>query len=128
MWQDPIVQDVRKAGEELAKQANYDLHTFFQNLRNNEKKENLKVVSRTTSRSSRGRSGRWNFREPAYQNVIRKWIRKLRIASQLNGAVRRKKMSDVVMPSLYAGSCEQDPEMVRELGSELETEQPIQSA
>ena len=46
MWQDPIVQDVRKAGEELAKQANYDLHTFFQNLRNNEKRRNYKVISR----------------------------------------------------------------------------------
>jgi len=46
MWKDPIVQDVRKAGEELAKQANYDLHIFFQNLRNNEKKQNYKVVSR----------------------------------------------------------------------------------
>lgn len=46
MWKDPIVQDVRKAGEELAKQANYDLHIFFQNLRNNEKKRNPKVVSR----------------------------------------------------------------------------------
>ncbi|MBU1598594.1 hypothetical protein KKG61_00555 [bacterium] len=46
MWQDPIVQDVRKAGEELAKQANYDLHTFFKNLRNNEKKRNSKVVAK----------------------------------------------------------------------------------
>ena len=46
MWKDPIVQDVRKAGEELAKQANYDLHIFFQNLRNNEKKENYRIVSR----------------------------------------------------------------------------------
>jgi len=46
MWKDPIVQDVRKAGEELAKQANYDLHTFFQNLRNNENKRNYKIVSR----------------------------------------------------------------------------------
>jgi len=46
MWRDPIVQEVRKAGEELAKQANYDLHTFFQNLRNNEKKRKHKVVSR----------------------------------------------------------------------------------
>ncbi|MFH0775590.1 MAG: hypothetical protein V2A53_08915 [bacterium] len=45
MWQDPIVQDVRKAGEELAKQANYDLHTFFQNLRNNEKKEKQSAIS-----------------------------------------------------------------------------------
>jgi hypothetical protein len=46
MWQDPIVRDVRKAGEELARRANYDLHTFFQNLRNNEKERNHKVVSR----------------------------------------------------------------------------------
>jgi hypothetical protein len=46
MWQDPIVQDVRRAGEELAKQANYDQYTFFQNLRNNEKKENFKVTTR----------------------------------------------------------------------------------
>ena len=45
MWQDPIVQEVRKAGEELAKQADYDLHIFFQNLRNNERKQNCKVVS-----------------------------------------------------------------------------------
>ncbi len=52
MWQDPIVQDVRKAGEALAKQANYDLHTFFQNLRNNEKKRNSKVVSRTGGKVS----------------------------------------------------------------------------
>jgi len=60
MWRDPIVQDVRKAGEELAKQANYDLHTFFQNLRNNEKKRKHKVVSRlkkqvTFSRASDAR-------------------------------------------------------------------------
>ena len=39
MWEDPIVNEVRKASEDLAKQANYDLHTFFQNLRNNEKKQ-----------------------------------------------------------------------------------------
>ena len=52
MWQDIIVQDVRKAGEALAKQANYDLHTFFQNLRNNEKKRNSKVVSRAEGKVS----------------------------------------------------------------------------
>ena len=46
MLKDPIVQEVRKAGEELTKQADYDLHIFFQNLRNNEKKRNYKVVSR----------------------------------------------------------------------------------
>lgn len=37
-WVDPIVQEVREAREELARQANYDLHTLFQNLRKNEKK------------------------------------------------------------------------------------------
>jgi hypothetical protein len=44
-WQDPLVQEVRKAGEELAKRANYNLHTFFQNLRDNEKKQGYRVVS-----------------------------------------------------------------------------------
>jgi hypothetical protein len=43
MWEDPIVDETRKAGEELAKRANYDLHTFFENLRNNGKKENGKL-------------------------------------------------------------------------------------
>ena len=46
MWKDPIVQDIRKAYEILAKQANYDLHTYFQNLRINEKKRKPKIVSR----------------------------------------------------------------------------------
>ena len=46
MWKDPVVQDVRKAGEELAKQANYDLHIFFQNLRTNEKKQDYRIISR----------------------------------------------------------------------------------
>ena len=45
MWKDPIVQEVRKAGEELAKQANFNLRTFFQNLRNKEKEEHAKVIS-----------------------------------------------------------------------------------
>ena len=46
MWQDPIVQEIRKAGEELAKRANYNLHIFFQNLRKNEKKQHYKVITR----------------------------------------------------------------------------------
>jgi hypothetical protein len=46
MWVDPIVQEVRDAGGELAKKANYDLHTFFKNLRDNEKKRASKVISR----------------------------------------------------------------------------------
>jgi hypothetical protein len=56
MWRDPIVQEVRKAGEELAKQANYDLHTFFQNLRNNEKKRKHKVVSRLRKQTTFSRA------------------------------------------------------------------------
>jgi len=32
MWKDPIVQEARKAGEKLARQADYNLHTFFQKL------------------------------------------------------------------------------------------------
>jgi hypothetical protein len=46
MWQDPIVKEVRKAGEELARLADYDLHTFFENLRKSQSKRNAKVVSR----------------------------------------------------------------------------------
>jgi len=46
MWKDPIVEEVRKAREELARRANYDLHTFFENLRKNEKKRRNRVISR----------------------------------------------------------------------------------
>ena len=45
MWKDPIVQEVRKAGEELAEEANYSLRDLFQRLRDNEKKSNPKVVA-----------------------------------------------------------------------------------
>lgn len=31
MYKDPIVEEVRKIGEELAKEANYDIHTLFEN-------------------------------------------------------------------------------------------------
>ena len=46
MWKDPIVQEVRKAGEELAKKSNYSLQGLFQSLRNNEKKSKAKVHTR----------------------------------------------------------------------------------
>ncbi len=45
MWKDPIVNEVRKVREEIAKQSNYDLHTYFENLRNNAKKREWKTVS-----------------------------------------------------------------------------------
>ena len=50
MWKDPIVQEVRKAGEELARQADYNLHTFFQKLRKNEKECLYEVPKRVVSK------------------------------------------------------------------------------
>ena len=38
MWKDPIVEEVRKAGEELAKKSNYNLQSMLQSLRESEKK------------------------------------------------------------------------------------------
>lgn len=48
MWIDPIIKEVRDAGEEMAKKANYDLYTFSQNLLDNEKQRNPEIVSRDT--------------------------------------------------------------------------------
>lgn len=50
MWKDPIVEEVRNAGKELQRQANNDLHTFFENLRKNEKKHKGKIVSRVNEK------------------------------------------------------------------------------
>lgn len=50
MWKDPIVQEARKAGEELARQADYNLHTFFQKLRKNEKEQLYKAPKRAISK------------------------------------------------------------------------------
>jgi hypothetical protein len=51
MWDDPVVKEIRKAGEQLAKDANYDLHTFFENMRESEKKRKDKTVSKTKYKS-----------------------------------------------------------------------------
>lgn len=48
MWKDPIVQEVRKAGEELARKSNYSLQGLFQSLRDNEKKSKTKVHTRAS--------------------------------------------------------------------------------
>ena len=45
MCDDPVVKEVRKAGEELARKANYNVHTFFENLRKKEKEESRKIIS-----------------------------------------------------------------------------------
>ena len=43
MWKDPIVEEVRKAGEEFAKKSNYSLQAMLQSLRESEKKSKAKV-------------------------------------------------------------------------------------
>lgn len=53
MWEDPVVKDVRKAGEELAKQSKYDMDQLFKRLRENEKKSKFKIVSRTELKDAR---------------------------------------------------------------------------
>ncbi|WP_347273011.1 hypothetical protein [Candidatus Kuenenia sp.] len=50
MRKDPIVQEARKAGEELARQANYNFHVFFQKLRKNEKEGFFAVPKRVVSK------------------------------------------------------------------------------
>ncbi len=50
MWKDTIVQEVRKAGEELARQADYNLHTFFQQLRKNEKERPYETPKKAVSK------------------------------------------------------------------------------
>jgi hypothetical protein len=52
MWVDPIVQEVRDAGEELAKRAHYDLHILVEQLRENEKKSCSPIVSRMNIQKS----------------------------------------------------------------------------
>ena len=44
MINDPIVKEVRKAGEKLAKKSDYNVHIFFEKLRKNESLRNFKIV------------------------------------------------------------------------------------
>ena len=53
MWQDPIVKEVRKVGEELAKKNHYNIEDLFQNLRNNEKKSKARVASKSKEKTLR---------------------------------------------------------------------------
>lgn len=45
MWQDPIVEEVRRYRQEYAAQFNYDLKAICQDLRDRQKKSSRKVVS-----------------------------------------------------------------------------------
>lgn len=45
MWQDSIVEEVRKIREAYAKQFNYDLQAIHRDLKEQEKKSGRKIVS-----------------------------------------------------------------------------------
>ena len=47
MRKDPIIEEVRKAGENLAREAGYNVHSFFNLLREREKLHVARVVSLT---------------------------------------------------------------------------------
>jgi hypothetical protein len=38
IWNDPIVEEVRKAGEEMAREAGYNLHKLCERLRKSERR------------------------------------------------------------------------------------------
>lgn len=52
---DPIVKEVREAGERLAAEAGYDVHRFFENLREVEKKRDQPLVREPVTKSSGNR-------------------------------------------------------------------------
>jgi hypothetical protein len=45
MFNDPIIEEVRKSGEKLAATVGYDKIKFIERLRQNQKNSNRKVVS-----------------------------------------------------------------------------------
>ena len=45
MINDPIIEEVRKAGEDLAKESGYDLHVFCERLRKSEKRNQKRYKS-----------------------------------------------------------------------------------
>lgn len=55
---DPIVKEVREAGAKLAAEAGYDVHQFFENLREDERKYDRPLVREPVAKSSSERRGR----------------------------------------------------------------------
>lgn len=54
MWKDPIVEETRAAGQQLAAQAGGDLHAFFEHLRHAQQRYAARVVDRLESTSPPG--------------------------------------------------------------------------
>jgi len=55
---DPIVKEVREAGAKLAAEAGHDVHRFFENLREVEKKCDRPLVREPVAKSSWRRPSR----------------------------------------------------------------------
>ena len=45
MWIDPIIEEIRQAGDEYAAKFNYDLAAMFRDLKDRQQKEGRRVVS-----------------------------------------------------------------------------------
>lgn len=56
MWQDPIVEEVRRARAEFAQKHNNDLHAMCEAIRKEQEESGRKVVSRPP-------------RKPTFQNI-----------------------------------------------------------
>jgi hypothetical protein len=52
MWRDPIVEEVHKIREELFKQANYDLHTLFENLKKIQEERKARMTSEVKNKTA----------------------------------------------------------------------------
>jgi hypothetical protein len=53
MMKDPIVEEVRKSGEKMAKAVGFDKKRFIVRLRENQKKSNRTVVSFSIKRKAK---------------------------------------------------------------------------
>ena len=55
-WIDPIVEEVRNAGKQLAREAGNDFHTMCENLRKRERLHPERVVNRCPDKDPPGTS------------------------------------------------------------------------
>lgn len=50
MWKDPIVEEIHRIREDIAKENNYDLDMLFRSLQERERQHKERVVSRERDR------------------------------------------------------------------------------
>jgi hypothetical protein len=51
VWQDPIVEEVRRARDAYAKQFNYDLDAIYRDLKTKERQSGRRVISSPSKRA-----------------------------------------------------------------------------